>query len=84
MVHKYILRGLRHVYLRAKKIRRKTATINIVLTTLGVVMIWRSLWGLMDHYLFPQNPLISYIISLALWLFILFVDNEELDELDWA
>jgi hypothetical protein len=55
---------------------------NIFLTTAAVVMIWRWVWELLDIYLLPNNRVLSLIIGMILWIFLLFVDNEKLDELD--
>ncbi len=69
-------------YNKFKKLRRKRSNMNIFLTTAAVVMIWRWVWELLDLYLFPNNRMVSLIIWMILWIFLLFVDNEELDELD--
>ncbi|HEY4674551.1 MAG TPA: hypothetical protein VIH48_00690 [Candidatus Bathyarchaeia archaeon] len=29
----------------------------------AVVMMWRGIWGLMDEYLLPENPKLSYWTS---------------------
>ncbi|MCF7834835.1 hypothetical protein K9M48_02145 [Candidatus Gracilibacteria bacterium] len=52
------------------------------MTTIAVVMIWRGCWGLLDMYLLPNHYTLSLIIGLILGIFLLFVDNEKLDELD--
>ncbi len=56
--------------------------LTILATATAVVLFWRGIWGLLDHYLFPENPLLSYLISVLLGLFILWVDDYEFQELD--
>ncbi len=69
-------------YKRIKWLRSKRSNMNIFLTTAAVVMIWRWVWELLDIYLLPNNRVLSLIIGMILWIFLLFVDNEKLDELD--
>lgn len=69
-------------YKKIRRLRRKRSNLNIFLTTVAVVMIWRWVWELLDLYLFPHNRILSLIIGLIVWIFLLFVDNDELDELD--
>lgn len=59
--------------------------INRVLETLfvatGVVLFWRGTWGLMDLYLRPEDPLVSYILSLVIGLLILVLSRRFFDQL---
>lgn len=58
-----------------EKIFEKTSIIDvfvIIITSLAIVGFWRGVWGLMDLYLFPKNPLLSLFISMILGLIILF------------
>ena len=43
----------------------------IFLGTIGIIAIWRGIWNLIDLYLFPENLLLSQIISIIIGLFIL-------------
>jgi len=59
-----------------ENILKKTSLIDvliIIITALAIVSIWRGVWGLMDIYLFPENPTLSFIISLSMGLVILFL-----------
>lgn len=53
----------------------------ILLAATAVVLFWRGIWGLLDHFLFPENPLLSYLISALVGLLILWLDDYELHEL---
>ena len=39
----------------------------------AVVMVWRGVWGLLDEYLLPQNPKLSYWISFIIGLVLLLI-----------
>jgi hypothetical protein len=54
---------------------------GLLVLAIGVVAIWRGVWGLMDLYLFPDNPTLSFIISIAVGLFILYFNDRKLNEL---
>ncbi|VVB80184.1 Fuseless [uncultured archaeon] len=41
----------------------------------AVIAFWRGLWGLMDLYLFPNEPVVSYLFSILIGLVILGVTN---------
>lgn len=52
--------------------RNKPSLTRVILIAVAVVLFWRGAWGLMDLYVFPDHELISYIVSLAAGLVILF------------
>ena len=54
---------------------------TVLVTAAAVVFFWRGVWGILDHYLFPENPMLSYLSSLLLGLFILWLDDKEISEL---
>ena len=54
---------------------------NAVVIVLAIVMLWRGAWGLLDTYFFPGNPIISYIVSMALGALILYLDNFSIEHL---
>ena len=37
----------------------------------AIVAFWRGTWGLMDLYLFPNNAVLSFIISIGIGVAIL-------------
>jgi len=45
---------------------------HTILIAFAIVSFWRGVWGLMDLYLYPQNPLVSFLISLILGIVILY------------
>jgi hypothetical protein len=60
---------------------KKKSFFDIILTASAVVMFWYGVWGLAEMYLFPSNQTFSYLVAIALGLFILWVDDEEITEL---
>jgi hypothetical protein len=81
-INEHLYRHAHIAYRKLKGLRKKRSNMNIFFTTVAVVMIWRGVWELLDIYLFPHNRVLSLIIWLIIWVFLLFVDNEKLDELD--
>ena len=56
---------------------------NFKLFTLaiGVVFVWRGVWGLSDLYLFPENQVLSFTISIIMGVIILYLNDGKLNEL---
>lgn len=67
--------------LRNRKNRYKDL-IRVISVAVGIIMFWRGIWGLLDYYLLPDNPPLSFGISLVIGLVILYVDDRSLDSLD--
>lgn len=56
--------------------------LKILFAALGVIMIWRSIWWLLDLYWIPGNPTTDYIASLLFGILILLLDDWLLEELE--
>jgi len=54
-----------------EKMRTKHQICFALLIAFAVISFWRGSWGLMDYYLFPENPILSFWVSLILGLGIL-------------
>ena len=54
---------------------------NAVVIVLAIIMLWRGVWGLLDIYLFPGSPNLSYLVSIALGILILYLDNFSIENL---
>ena len=54
---------------------------NAIVIILAIIMLWRGVWGLLDQYLFPDSPLLSSLVSIALGALILYLDDFSLDNL---
>ncbi len=53
---------------------------NMVLV-LWAVFIWRGARNLIDHYFFQSNRLASNIISICIWVFLVFLLDEEIGDI---
>ncbi len=40
--------------------------LNMFLTFMSLIMIWRGIWHLLDHYLLPNHYVLNAIIPLVL------------------
>lgn len=65
----------------ASRMKKEYPLLHTTLVVIGVVMVWRGVWGLLDAYLFPEDPILSYSISILAGLILLFVDDFRLKEL---
>ena len=65
---------------RRKKEQRKLA-VKAVLVSTGVVFYWRGVWNLVDHIVFPDQPILSALVTLVVGLLILFGSHKLIDEL---
>jgi len=65
-----------------RKIKNQHPNWYSIIIGLAIVMFWRGLWGIMDLYLFPGNELLSYIVSGALGLFLLYINDFRLSEIE--
>ncbi len=54
---------------------------NAIVIILAIIMLWRGAWGLLDTYLFPGSPTLSYIASIALGGLILYLDDFSIENL---
>lgn len=61
--------------------KQSNSFFRIMLIAMSVVLFWRGAWGLMDLYVFPDNDLLSYLVSLAVGIGILFATQKLADEL---
>jgi len=48
-----------------------TDVLLIIIASLAIVCFWRGTWGLLDIYLFPKNPALSFLISIIIGIIIL-------------
>ncbi len=56
--------------------------VKIFTDLVGVILIWRGVWSLFDVYFFPENPILSNIVGIAIGLVLLLVDDFALKELE--
>lgn len=61
--------------------KKKHPFLKILLIALAAILFWRGVWGLIDLYLFPDNPLISNLVSLILGIILLFTTRTLAEDL---
>jgi hypothetical protein len=64
-----------------KSFRKKHPDLHALIALFAIVMIWRTVWGLMDNYFLPQWPFASYVIGGIVGLIVLLYDDFHLSEL---
>ena len=72
----------KRAFRKIKRFRKDNdSNLNTIIVCISVVMVWRWVWDLLDIYVFPNNPLISNLICIIVWLAILLIDDGKLEEL---
>ena len=61
--------------------KKENPNANAVVILIGLVMIWRGIWSLLDMFLFPSMPLLSYLVSIALGAAVLYLDDFNVNNL---
>jgi Fuseless-like protein (putative pre-synaptic calcium channel regulator) len=56
-------------------------SLNAIIILIAMIMLWRGVWGLLDIYLFPGVPTLSYLLSILFGIFILYLDDFSLSDL---
>lgn len=59
--------------------------LSYLVAVVGVVFIWRGIWGLADIYLLPNLPVMSLVVSIVIGIFLLLLhdfNRTDLQELD--
>jgi len=64
-----------------KKFIEKYPLLDSIIVAIAIIMLWRGVWGLMDLYLFPNQPWLSYTIGGVIGLLLLFLDDFKLTEI---
>lgn len=72
---------IKHLHL-SKKFKQKYPNFYFLITGIGVIFVWRGVWGLLDLYFFPGNEVFSIFASVVIGLVILFINDFSLSELD--
>lgn len=63
------------------KLKNPQATLKSIVIVVAIIMLWRGVWGLLDIYLFPGIPALSYLASITLGLLVLYLNDFQLDNL---
>lgn len=47
----------------------------------GMISLWRGIWGLLDIYLFPDSPSLSFSLSVLLGIAVISATHYTIDKL---
>jgi len=64
-----------------KKKRNLRNILFTIIIAFAIVSFWRGIWGLMDLYLFPENQVVSLLVSVLLGIIILYFTKHLLTNL---
>ena len=78
---KKLLQRIKKLTKHFKIWRNGTSNLNMFLTCMSLVMIWRGIWHLLDYYLLPNHYVWNALIPLVIGLVYLFIDDSNLKEL---
>jgi hypothetical protein len=65
-----------------KKVKKN---LGYLIIAVGIVFIWRGVWGLADIFLMPSIPVLSFSLSILIGILVLLVHEPnrlDLEELD--
>ena len=65
-----------------KKFRHSHSNLYSVIVGAAIILFWRGVWILADIFLFPNDMLLSASVSLLAGLFILYVNDFKLKEIE--
>ena len=68
-------------HIQVSKFKNRHTNIYFFIIGIALIMVWRGIWGVLDLYLFPDNALLSYLVSAGLGLGILYFNDFSLSEL---
>lgn len=54
---------------------------KLLVLSISVIMVWRWTWNLLDYYFLPEYFLTSNILTIAVWVSIMFLLEYDLETL---
>jgi hypothetical protein len=66
---------------KVRKFLNRRKNLRIIIDLLGAIAVWWGIWGILDLFIFPENHLASYIVSITLGFVLLLIDGNGLDDL---
>lgn len=73
---------LKFIKVKKRINKKKHGTLYYLITSVGLIMVWRGVWGLSDVYLFPGDYLLSHLASLLIGFAIVYFNDFSLSELE--
>lgn len=69
--------------IRKRYLRILSYNVKLFLLGTAVIMIWRWIWNFLDDYFLPDNFILSNILTIIIWIFIIFIYDYDMDTLIW-
>ncbi len=69
------------MFKKISKMKSKHQTAFALIIAFAVISFWRGIWGLMDEFLFPNSPPLSFLVSFLLGFSILILTDYTVREL---
>ncbi|OGK16324.1 hypothetical protein A2774_05270 [Candidatus Roizmanbacteria bacterium RIFCSPHIGHO2_01_FULL_39_12c] len=63
---------------KIKNLEKHHQFLASLIVGIGLVSLWRGIWGLMDLYIIPENYLLSYVFSTVFGIVILYLTHKQL------
>lgn len=60
--------------------RKFKGRLYAIVIAIGIISFWRGLWGLLEIYIFPNNPEASYLVTLLVGLVLLLLTEQVIDQ----
>lgn len=71
--------------METQKEKREKRTLKKVfyalLIAFAIVSFWRGVWGLMDIYVYPNTPVMSFVLSIIIGVIILYLTENLIERL---
>jgi len=64
-----------------RKFLNRRKNLRIIIDLLGAIAVWWGMWGILDLFIFPENKVLSYIVSIIFGFILLLIDGNGLDDL---
>lgn len=64
-----------------RKFLNRRKNLRIIIDLLGAIAVWWGIWGILDLFIFPENKLFSYLVSIIFGFILLLIDGNGLDDL---
>ncbi len=65
-----------------RRFKRKYRLAHLALMAFALVLLWWATWGVLDALLPPQYKILGYVAGFLVALFILYLDDFHLKELE--
>jgi len=54
---------------------------TMVMVVVAVIMVWRGIWNILDMYFFPNDPILSNLLSILIGLIIMYLPDADIKDL---